>query len=373
MRIFFPIKSFYPSQVGGPCNTVYWHTCALNENNVQVRTVTTDNGIEDGRVTKDIEIHNESGIIIYLRQKRIPFKAFKKISRNIKWSDIIHLNSLFNIFSIYSFIFIKLFFPHKNIIWSVRGELNSHALSFSARKKMMVLPFYQKFHKNLVFHATSDKETEDIRTKFPFSKIIQLPNYIPMMPRLTLDPKKQLIFVGRIHPIKAIHKLIEAVSLSEIFLNNHYKLIIAGKAEERHLPYQKELEELISELKLTGIIEFRGHVTGQEKEVLYAESHALVLPSETENFGNVVVEALNQGTPVVASLGTPWQLLEEYRCGIHVSNEPLELAKSIDRILSLPKEEYLNWRDNAKKLIDQKFNINTQIDKWIAVYNKFSR
>jgi glycosyltransferase involved in cell wall biosynthesis len=372
MKIFFPIGSFYPSQVGGPCNTVYWHTCALNDKGIKVKIVTTDNGIKEGVIIKDSEINNESGNVIYLRNKKIPIVAFRKISEGIKWADIIHLNSIFNIFSIYSFIFTKLFYPKKHIILSVRGELNTHALSFSSWKKKIVLPLYERFHKNIVFHGTSDQEIADIRDKFPASKIIHFPNYLQPMSRVVATTKKQLLFMGRIHPIKAIHKLIEAVSLSEVFLNKHFKLIISGDVNERQIQYKADLKDLVSKLKLTNIIEFKGHVTGAEKEILYAESFALVLPSETENFGNVVVESLNQGTPVIASLGTPWKSLEKYKCGIHVSNDPPSLAKSIDLLLSLPKEEYLDWRNNANKLVDQKYNIKTQINNWIDIYNKYS-
>lgn len=373
MKIFFPIGAFYPSQVGGPCNTVYWHACALYDNNVKVRIVTTDYGIPDGQVIKDIEINNKSGTVIYLKDKKVPFKAFYKISRSIKWADIIHINSIFHIFSIYSFIYTKVFYPKKRIICSVRGELNAKSLSFSSWKKKIVLPLYERFHKNIVFHGTSDQEIADIRNKFPASKIIHFPNYLQPMSRVVATTKNQLLFMGRIHPIKAIHKLIEAVSLSEVFLNKHFKLIIAGDVNERQIQYKADLKDLVSKLKLTNIIEFKGHVTGAEKEILYAESFALVLPSETENFGNVVVESLNQGTPVIASLGTPWKLLGSYKCGFHISNEPSILANTIDRLLSLSNEEYSVWRVNAKKIVDEKFNINTQIYNWIDIYDKHSK
>lgn len=46
MKIFFPIGAFYPSQVGGPCNTVYWHTCALAGNGIEVLISTHDHGYD---------------------------------------------------------------------------------------------------------------------------------------------------------------------------------------------------------------------------------------------------------------------------------------------------------------------------------------
>jgi len=82
----------------------------------------------------------------------------------------------------------------------------------------------------------------------------------------------------------------------------------------------------------------------------------------------VVVEALNQGTPVIASLGTPWQILEEYNAGFHVSNDPDALSKAIDSLLSLDKEKYQQMRINSYNLVDENFKVDSQIHKWIDIY-----
>jgi len=82
------------------------------------------------------------------------------------------------------------------------------------------------------------------------------------------------------------------------------------------------------------------------------------------------VESLNQGTPVIASLGTPWSILEEYHCGIHCSNDPLELGKAIDNVLNLEKEEYSLWRNNSTRLVDDNFNVSSQIYQWVELYKK---
>lgn len=41
----------------------------------------------------------------------------------------------------------------------------------------------------------------------------------------------------------------------------------------------------------------------------------ILLVSESENFGNVIIEALSQGTPVIASCGTPWAEIEKKNAG----------------------------------------------------------
>lgn len=368
MNVLLPITAFYPSQIGGPCNTVYWHACALTQSHINVRVITTDYGIKDGVIAKEVVLENESGSVFYSRKKLFNLKALRKINEGIKWADIIHLNSLFGTFSIYSFFYAKLFSPKKKIIWSVRGELNSNALKFSKKKKTPLLFFYRKMTKNIIFHSTSEKETQEIKSVFGDVNIVEVPNLIEPSIRLNSTVHNQFLYLGRIHPIKAVHKMIEGFAKSNSFMNSDFRLIIVGKHEERHQSYFDSLKELVNQLNLEHKIEWKGHLTGHEKEKVYSESYALVLPSETENFGNVVIESLNQGTPVIASKGTPWSVLEDYNCGFHIENSPFEIAKSIDELINLDEISYKELRNNAKTLVDQKFNVKKQINKWIKIY-----
>ena len=96
----------------------------------------------------------------------------------------------------------------------------------------------------------------------------------------------------------------------------------------------------------------------------------MILPSHSENFGNVVVEALAQKTPVIASKGTPWEILEQHNAGFWVENSPLGLATAIDRLLDLDETTYQNMCNNALELVSAEFEVNRNIDKWINAYQK---
>ena len=72
------------------------------------------------------------------------------------------------------------------------------------------------------------------------------------------------------------------------------------------------------------------------------------MPSHNENFGNVVVESLSQGTPVIASTGTPWQILQKYKAGYWISNSPEKIAEILDDVLILSKQEYNLMRLNSE-------------------------
>lgn len=369
-KVFFPLSAYYPSQIGGPCNTLYWHCCALKDNGVNPSVFTTSIGIDKDKIKFNEWLRTDCGNVYYSTKGVFSFNTLKNISEDIACTDILHLNSLFGTFSIFSFFYRAVFHLKKPIIWSVRGELNTNALKFSSWKKKPILFLYKMFNKNIIYHSTSKQETLGIKRMFPKNEILEIPNLVKPFKRLNLDKKKQLLFVGRIHPIKNIHKLIEAVSLSKVFMENDFQLVIAGKEEDRHKKYLFQLKELAIKLKIKEKIIFIGHVEGIEKEELYSASQALILPSETENFGNVVVESLRQGTPVIASLGTPWEDLEKYNAGIHVSNKPAMLAVKLDELLSKSNEDYLTMCENSIRLVDEKYNIDSKIGIWINTYQR---
>lgn len=59
------------------------------------------------------------------------------------------------------------------------------------------------------------------------------------------------------------------------------------------------------------------------------------------------MEALSQGTPVIASLGTPWKSLDIYKAGYYVSHEPQSLVFAIENLISLSDDEYNVMRNSA--------------------------
>ena len=368
MRVFFPLQAYFPSQIGGPCNTLYWHNCELAKHGFSPVVLTSSLGIQSEDIVQFDKTNNFLGTKAYYSNNIIGrIKKLYLVFKYLKNSDVLHLNSLFSLISIYTFFVSRFFFSSKPVIWSVRGELNSNALIYSNKKKKIVLAIYQLFSKRITFHATSEQEVNDIKTVFSKSKIILLPNYIKVENRYTSEIENRILFVGRIHPIKGLEKLIKAISLSLEFRKGDFVLSIVGKHEDRHEDYFLNLKKMVADLELDNKVQFLGHIEGEEKHKMFASSYLTVLPSETENFGNVVVESLNQGTPVIASLGTPWELLAQYDCGSHCSNDPLVLAQNIDSFLN-KKEEYIMKRENAIALINEKFNIETQIFNWIDAY-----
>jgi len=371
MKSFFPIGAFYPCQIGGQASAVHWHVSALGRMNIECNVFTTMYGIATDQVIADHMTATDYGSAYYAGNI-FSLKSLLMLYKQIKKTDVIHLSGMFNIPSTMTLLIWAIFFSRKPLICSVHGELSPDALRFSRMKKQPTLFLYRLLFKKIHFHATSDKEKKDVSDFFRGSRVLQVPNLMYPAEFIETPKKKQFLFMGRIHEIKALHTFIKALALSRLFKGSEFVFDIVGSYEDRHIQYFDNLKKLIGELDLSNKIKFSGQITGRAKELKYAESWFLVLPSESENFGNVVVEALNQKTPVLASLGTPWAILEEYGCGFHTSNSPENLAQYIDKIITMDKTVYETYRDNTAILVDDKFNISTQITTWTKIYKQVS-
>lgn len=366
MRIILTNGSFFPAQTGGPSNTLYWHAKALQQRQQEVVVLTTKEGIDNNKHQINADEWSDKGFG-KIRYCSNHVKALWNTLRELRKDDVLHLSSLF-----YYPAFLAALYCYvrgQRWIWSPRGECSPQALRYSKWKKKPVLFLLKKISHKAIFHATAPKESEEIRALFgPDVEIVEYGNFCFLDEQLNIPVKKQLLFVGRIHPIKAIENLIEAVSISDAFQRENFTLKIVGKVDKGQEKYLEQLKQQVTDLGLEDRVVFAGHLAGLEKRTVYAASYALVMPSHTENFGNVVLEALNQGTPVIASLNTPWESLPAHGAGFHVSNEPAALALAIDGLLLQDAATYQQMRKNAYQFCEDDFSIEKNIDRWIRIY-----
>ncbi len=174
--------------------------------------------------------------------------------------------------------------------------------------------------------------------------------------------------MGRLHPIKAIDNLLRALGASAVFRDSGFSLVVAGPKADN--AYGNVLAELVSQLGLSEKVTFVGAVQGAWKETLYANARLTVLPSHAESFGNVVIESLAQGTPVVASTHTPWQLLETERVGSWVANDPESLREAIEPFLLMPPGTYQPYRQRAYTLAHRQFDVHEHVGEWEHLYRE---
>jgi len=361
--------------MGGPAYTVYWLCKAIAKKGIVPTVISTTLGIkEKSQIYK--KYHQEKkGEIQYIEYGKLSnIKLLFKCIFKLRSVDIIHFSSLFY----WPNFFISFFavFCEKKIVWSTRGETSKNALKYGSSLKSIYIYFLKTLIiKKVVFHSTCEKETNEIKHAFGNDiKIIEIPNYIKLKQKVQSSSQDYFLFTGRLHPIKAVDNLIMALSQCPLFINSKYTLKIAGDIDgtQDSINFKIKLFKLVEEYNLTHKIEFLGHIQNK-KDKLYSEAYFLILPSHTENFGNVVIESLAQGTPVIASKGTPWKILEDKQAGFWVDNDLESLINCISEAIELSKTKYEYYRINALELVQNEFDIDKNIYKWLDVYEKIIR
>lgn len=253
---------------------------------------------------------------------------------------------------------------HKPYILSPHGMLYPTALKINRWKKLPLLWlwFNKDIHKAACLHATCQAEMEHCRTFGYKGPIAVIPNAVVFPDGVELKDenlelrdaqgRRQIGFLGRLHPIKKVENVLYALSHITDDTRKCINFQIMGKYDDQ---YEQWLKDEVKRLHLEDCVEFVGFVSGKEKYNRLSKLSALMVPSAQENFGMIVPEALICGTPVYASLGTPWSELNECKAGWWKDNSPETIAKVILDILSKSDAELRAMGANGRKLMEEKY------------------
>jgi glycosyltransferase involved in cell wall biosynthesis len=192
-------------------------------------------------------------------------------------------------------------------------------------------------------HVTSAREAAEL-TAFGFDlpPLVEIPNGVePGLPnesagspssaiRAIAAGPPYVLFLGRISWKKGLDRLIRSVP----HLSPDLRVVIAGNDDEDLRPV---LQAQAEELKVNNRLVFTGAVAGADKRTLLAQARVLVLPSYSENFGNVVVEAMAAGCPVVVTpeVGVA-PLVRDAGAGWVVDGDPHTLGMRISELCANP-------------------------------------
>lgn len=242
----------------------------------------------------------------------------------------------------------------KPYVLSPHGMLYPTALRIKRWKKipMLMLWFNHDIMSASCIHATCKEEMEHIRAFGYKGPIAVIPNPVVIPEGIecksTIVPRKAIGFLGRINPIKKIENLLYAVKIAADRGINDFNVDIIGIGDNE---YEGFLKEEAARLGIADRVNFAGFLTGATKYKALSELRALFAPSQQENFGMIIPEALVCGTPVYASLGTPWAELNDYGCGWWLDNSPETIAGVIVDVLSKSDDQLLKMGRNGRRLV----------------------
>ncbi|HEX3581794.1 MAG TPA: glycosyltransferase [Thermoanaerobaculia bacterium] len=342
MKILHVVPTYLPAtRYGGPIFAVHGLARALAERGHQVDVFTTN---VDGDGESDVPLRDRvelEGVGVYyfaspIRRLYWSPQMRAALAASMRHYDVAHLHSVF-------------LYPtaaaaraaekaHVPYVISPRGMLVPELIAAKSRwMKTAWLRLIERhdFKRAAAIHFTTNREREDaIRTKMPLPASFVVPNGIVLHGAAAPSPPRAddvILFLSRINWKKGIDRLITALPHVD-----RGRLVIAGNDEENLTPRLKELAE---RLGVAERVEFLGRVDGPAKDDLLATATVFALTSMSENFGNVILEAMAAATPVLL---TPEVGLADdvrrARAGIIVPAQPREIANAINKLLADPAE-----------------------------------
>ena len=181
----------------------------------------------------------------------------------------------------------------------------------------------------------------------------------------------QILFVGRIEALKGIDTLIRASQLlvTSGELSRPFRVqIIGGDVEESLEQLGSEmarLRKLVADLNMEQGVHFLGSRRQRELPAYYAAADVVVMPSYSESFGMVALEAMACGRPVIASrVGGLAYLVQDGVTGFHVQEGSAEemAARLAELLRETPRLERMGAvaRGEAEKYSWEKTAIDLE-------------
>jgi len=387
MKILHIIPSYLPAKLAsGAIKPTHYLNKALVEKGIEVVVYTMN---IDGNKKLDVPLGKEvnlDGVKVFyfpmtFRPWQYSYKLHQALAKSVKDFDLIHITSVFLSVSTLGAYYAKKF--NKPYIISPHGSLMNEPLRNRNTKKQIYISLIER--KNLTdasaIHFTVETEKEEyIKAGLSLKKTIIIPNGLDIeeFNTITRDSathfkekfgiapdKKIILFLGRLHRIKGLDTLIPA--FAEIIKKEPKAvLVLAGPDDEN---YKREVLKFIDEVNLrTSDIVFTGMLVGEDKTAVYKESDVFVLPSYSENFGMVVVEAMYSCLPVVITkyVGIAPEIIKN-NAGIVIKKSEKELTEAILKILNNPALAQ-KMGESGKRLVETEFSPGKIADKWIEKY-----
>lgn len=219
--------------------------------------------------------------------------------------------------------------------------------------------------RHVCIHTVSETTKEDL-VKFGEKKPIHvIHNSIELVVEKKIEPSPfRFVYVGRLLFSKNLEVVIRAIGIAKK-KEPKIQLVIVGDG-----PHRKTLEKIVRGLGLESNIEFKGHLSDDEKIKEIQSSCSLVFPSVCEGFGIVLLESFACKRPVLVSNVRPMSdIITNGDTGFVI--DPFDSTSWAEHLLKTINEPDLahTMGENGHKLLGTRFTQDSMYKKIIDMYD----
>jgi glycosyltransferase involved in cell wall biosynthesis len=370
---------FFPGyKAGGPIQSIHNLIEKLG-GQINFKIITSDRDLGDETayqsVTADKWIPIDNSFVFYASTKKFRIRPLIKIIREAN-CDIIYFNSLFSRNTIRALVFLKLgIVKFERVLLAPRGELSPGALIIrkSRKKTFLLATNFLKLYSNVTWHASTKFEYDDICRSIspgaqqkPLKIIIaqNIPAYAPLQEGYAVNSARKkmpeflnIVFLSRISRKKNLHYALTI--LKELAGNIQFD--IYGPIEDE--AYWSECKNIIDQMPENIRVQHKGSIHHSQVNDIFSRYHLFLFPTLAENYGHVIIEALQAGCPILISDQTPWHGLSDFMAGWDISLARPQLFKQkIQEMVLLDESKFRLISQNAMKFAYHITNSADNID-----------
>jgi glycosyltransferase involved in cell wall biosynthesis len=300
MKIAIFTDTFFPD-INGVARTLKQFTNYLDDQNIQYKVFAPDSHSNE-YVSNQIRHFKSFSFFLY-PECRLAFPNLLRIKSELQdfSPDIIHVATPFNVGLCGVYWGKKLNIP---LVGSYHTDFDYYLKFYNLHFLSKILWKYMRwFHRPFKKLFVPSIETLSQLYRHGFSNLeiwsggVDCKTFHPYYDKKAIreqygiTKKYLLTYVGRLAPEKDVNTLMAIAKTLPTEINEQIQWFVIGDG-----PLREELQH-----KGPSNMTFTGYITGEQLAQFYSASDLFVFPSPTETFGNVVIEALASGTPVIAA------------------------------------------------------------------------
>ena len=352
-RILVFVDWYLPGyKAGGPIRSVAALVQSLREH-YSFSIVTSDTDATESTpypgVTSDIWTTLPDGTRVYYCSKTGANPAALAALIATEDFDIAYFNSVFSIaLSLRPLRLVRRLKPAARLVLAPRGMLGAGALQIKPLRKKLFLAAARLagWFRDIRWHVSSEQEAGEVRAVFgPDCEVCVAPNVsLPELPgwqhRSKASGEVGFYFLSRVSPKKNLFTALRLLAKTDP--GSRIRFDIYGPIDDA--AYGAQCLDALQQLPPHVAATYHGPLPPEAIRARLAGSHFLLLPTQHENFGHVVLEAFAASCPVILSDQTPWRNLTAQKLGWDLPlHDEAAWVEAIATATEMDEETYRLW------------------------------